>query len=94
MKARARISARTEAIHVYPTFAERVKLAADDWLSVSCHTRSLCPIVSARRWSCSASSLCSKAKTCCGCDAYLPRALKLVPRFHLTSGKSAQAEND
>jgi len=32
MKARARIGALTEAIHAYPTFAEGIELAADDWL--------------------------------------------------------------
>jgi len=32
MKARATIRVLAEAIHAYPTFAEGVKLAADDWL--------------------------------------------------------------
>ena len=39
MKARARISARTEAIHAYPTFAEEVKLATDDWLKTRAYRR-------------------------------------------------------
>ena len=32
MTARTSISALAEAIHAYPTFAEGIKLAADDWL--------------------------------------------------------------
>jgi hypothetical protein len=39
MKARARVSARTEAIHAYPTFTEGVELAADDWLKTRAQQR-------------------------------------------------------
>jgi hypothetical protein len=39
MKARARISARAEANHVYPTFAEGIELAADDWLKTRAQQR-------------------------------------------------------
>jgi len=39
MKVRAKISARTEALHAYPTFAEGVKLAADDWLKTRAQQR-------------------------------------------------------